>query len=162
MKKLIIVLLLAALVAGSGWALETVEIGVGVKTGVAYQVYYDAMLFAGGAFQVIAPIMTGGGIGGEIDVFYFGDFDDLGDNWYILLPILLKTRLPASFGYFDFGAGLEVIFGNDESVAFHVLVGFSFRAGPGYFNLEFRGSTDFDSWTGRDYVGGVIGYTFAF
>ncbi len=158
MKKLIIVLLLAALVAGSGWA---VEFGVGAKAGVVYQVYYDAMLIAGAGLQVIAPVMTGGGIGGEIDFFYLGDFNDF-DNSYFLLPILLKSRLPASFGYFDFGAGLEVIFGNDESVAFHVLVGFSFRAGPGYFNLEFRGSTDFDSWTGRDYVGGVIGYTFAF
>jgi hypothetical protein len=159
MKKLVVILLLTALVAGAGWA---VEFGVGAKAGVVYQVYYDAMLMAGAGFQVIAPVMNGGGIGGEIDVFYLGDFDDLGDRWYILLPILLRSRFPVSFGFFDFGAGLEVIFGNDESIALHVLVGFAFRAGPGYFNLEFRGSTDFDSWTGRDYIGGVLGYTFAF
>ena len=103
---------------------------------------------------------NGMGLGVELDAFGLVAFDDL--SYYILVPILLKYRIPARFGYFTFGLGPEVVDGSYTSVSLHILAGFAFNAGPGYFILEVRGSTDFESAIYRDYVGAIIGYTFEF
>ena len=158
MKKILLVLILVALLSATAGA---VEFGAGVKTGAAYQVLYGAMFFVGGSVEVLFPLANAGELGAELDFLWFAPFSNI-SNDYFILPILLKSRIPAKFGYFTFGVGPEVIVGASTSVAFHILAGFAFNAGPGYFIFEFRGSTDFDSWTWRDYIGGILGYTFAF
>lgn len=158
MKKILCILILIALLAASAWA---VDFGAGIKTGAAYQVLYGAMFFVGGSVEVLVPLANAGGVGAEIDFLWFAPFGNISYDYFIL-PILIKSRIPAKFGYFTFGVGPEVIVGAGTTVAFHLLAGFAFNAGPGYFIFEFRGSTDFDAWTWRDYIGGILGYTFEF